>query len=231
MLSRISVAFAVITALWLMRGVGPWRGYRARRGGRRRHLRPYRPGARRPAVRGRRRVGPGRLRHARRVRGLRGDRRGGQLSRRSPVGDRGGRVARDFRRRVRRGRHRRGLAAGDHRGHPHRADGDGGRVRARSGAAGDQAAPVRAAGRHPAASGLRRRPAVRRPGGLPRRACPRRGRARRDDHRRHPSRTRPRRSFAATGATAGSRSGSAGGSTARCRPYRPWSSGYSSPGC
>ncbi len=80
-------------------------------------------------------------------------------------------------------------------------------------------------------AGLRRRPAVRRQGGLPRRARPRRGRARSRRSSTAPVRPATEASCAATGATAGSRSGSASGSTARCRPCRPCSSGCSSPGC
>ena len=239
-LYRLAAAHAVPDLRWLRgdrgamadRRLGARRDHRARRGGRRRRLRPFRPGARRPAPGHRVEWGLAGYGMLAEFVIYAGDRRGGQLARRAHsrawrrTSLRGTFVASSGRR----GR-RRGVAAGDHRGDPRGADADGGPVRARPLAAGR---PGCACSGRPATSGCRwpaAGPGARRPGGLPRRARAWRRRARRDDHRRHPPAAGPRRAARLPRATAGSRSGSASGSAAGCRRCRRCSSGCSSPAC
>ena len=229
-LARISVAFAAIAAVWLTVASVHAEVIATRRGGCRGGLRPRRPGAGRRAVRDGRRVGPGRLRHARRVPGLRGDRHGGRFPRHGQLGlagsSLGGTFVAGFGGVGTAGVWRLAIMAviltvltamADICVHGPALPGAGCACSARRATSGC---------RLPASP-----PCCSAPGGLPRRARPRRGRARRDDHRRHPSGARTAASCAATGATAGSRSGSASGLKARCRPCRRCSSGCSSPAC
>ena len=231
-LSRISVGFAVIAAVWLTVASVHGEVIALVAAVAVVVVRPRRPGARRPAVRGRRRVGPGRLRHARRVPGLRGDRRGGQPA---PAAAQPGLAGNSLR-----GTFVAGLGGAGTAGVwrlaiiaviltvltpmvdlcVHGPALPGTRLRL-FGPPGDVRLPA----------GLRRRPAVRRPGGLPRRARARRGRARRDGHRRHPPGAGPgraarlprRRPDRDLDRQVGRRPGAA--ACRRC------SSGCSSPGC